>query len=85
MSIEYSLARTLINLILFLEFSSESVLDPDTGMEQLESVARTLGDMDKTSQDAFGALCLKISCEFTDHPKMADYVRSIPNNFGLSN
>ena len=83
MSVELLLARALIDAILFIEFSSEAVLDEDAGVRQLESLASILGDLDDISRERFVSLCQEVSRDYGESREKAAYVRNIPSSFGI--
>ena len=84
-----SLARTLIWNACFLEFSDDSLLDPDAAVGQLERMASTLQEASPEERAAFILQC-KVEAEGVSaegsprSTEVAEFIRGLPEHFGLA-
>ncbi|EKT4485221.1 hypothetical protein QEM02_005409 [Pseudomonas putida] len=75
------IARAIVELAIFLEFSGDDVLNPDTAIQGLEQLASTLQMMDLKSKSS---LCLQfksIALDYSD--EQAEFVESLGDALGL--
>jgi hypothetical protein len=82
------LARTLIWNACFLEFSDDSLLDPDAAVGQLERMASTLQEASPEERAAFIQQCKveaeEVSAEGSPRSiEVAEFLHSLPEHFGL--
>jgi len=76
--------RALIELICFLEFSDEEVVNPDLAVAQLEQTAAILQDATRDVLAAFASECEEYATHVgATEPGKADFVRSLPEALGL--
>jgi hypothetical protein len=74
-------ARAIVEIAIFLEFSKEDVVAPDASIQALEQLAATLQMADLKTKKA---LCLQfeeVSAEYSG--EQADFVESLGESLGL--
>lgn len=75
------LIKALVDLILFLEFSDDEVVDPDASIQAMEQLSATLLDMTDGEKDAF---IDKVNSMVADYDKEeAEFLSSIGEALGL--
>ncbi|WP_223495043.1 hypothetical protein [Stenotrophomonas indicatrix] len=74
-------ARAIVELAVFLEFSGEDALHPDAAMQGLEQLASTLQMMDLDSRSSLCSLFKIIATEYSN--EQAEFVDSLGEALGL--
>ena len=85
-----ALARSVIEAARFFELSSDDLIDPDTAVEALESIAHELGSLDEAERTSLReALDELIGDEqagrdgSAPRPEVIEFYESFMENFGL--
>jgi hypothetical protein len=73
--------KAIIDIAIFLEFSSEDIIDPDAAVQMMENIAYELQLMNDTYKKLFIQILDELSEEYTG--KQKDFIRNLANNFGL--
>lgn len=76
------LIKSLVEALLFLEFSSEDVVKPDESIRIMESIASILMDMNDKDKMKFLESLKNLSKNFKDDE--SDFLFNFGENFGLS-
>ncbi|MCP4138644.1 MAG: hypothetical protein GY754_47245 [bacterium] len=84
MNIQEAVSRALIEVILFLEFSDEDSVHPDTSVEQMEHIASTLQKMDEKGIKNFLEVCSLMANEYKDDEEKSEFLLLIGENLGIS-
>jgi len=74
-------ARAIVELAIFLEFSGDDALNPDAAMQGLEQLASTLQMMDLESKSSLCSQFKSIAIEYSD--EQAEFVASLGEALGL--
>jgi hypothetical protein len=74
-------ARAIVELAIFLEFSGGDALNPDAAMQGLEQLASTLQMMDLESKSSLCSQFKSIAIEYSD--EQAEFVESLGEALGL--
>lgn len=74
-------ARAIVELAIFLEFSGDDALNPDAAMQGLEQLASTLQMMDLESKSSLCSHFKSIAKEYSD--EQAEFVESLGEALGL--
>ncbi|WP_455922159.1 hypothetical protein [Pseudomonas putida] len=74
-------ARAIVELAIFLEFSGDAVLNPDAAMQSLEQLASTLQLMDSESKSSLCSQFKSVAIEYSD--EHAEFVESLGEALGL--
>lgn len=74
-------ARAIVELAIFLEFSGDDALNPDAAMQGLEQLALTLQMMDLESKSSLCSQFKSIAIEYSD--EQAEFVESLGEALGL--
>ncbi|WP_340054453.1 hypothetical protein [Pseudomonas sp. JAI120] len=74
-------ARGIVELAIFLEFSGDDALNPDAAMQGLEQLASTLQMMDLESKSSLCSQFKSIAIEYSD--EQAEFVESLGEALGL--
>ena len=82
MRVTETLARIVLDLILFLELSDDSTVDPDTAVTQMESIAVNLQALAPSDRGRFVALAEQCADE-RESERERDFLRSLPAAMGL--
>lgn len=76
------LVKAVVDLALFLEFSSDKIVDTDAAIEAMEQLASTLQAMNSDDQFEFVNITRELALEFGNvHER--EYVIKLPNALGL--
>lgn len=75
------IARAIVELAIFLEFSGDDVLNPDAAIQGLEQLASTLQMMDLKSKSSLCSQFKRIAIEYSD--EQAEFVESLGEALGL--
>ena len=74
--------KVIIDMIIFLEFSDEDVVNPDSAIEVIENVASELKLMDYKYKKDFLKKIEELSHDYTG--KQKDFVKNLPEVLGIS-
>lgn len=74
--------RVILEYALFLEFSSNEELDPDTAVKQLESLSATLQEMTPEERSIFLAVVEKVAGR-ESKPEVTKFLIEFSQIFGL--
>jgi len=74
----------LIDAFMFLEFSGDEEVDPDSAVRCMETISSSLHALSHTDQTELRSQMKKIADGAADE-KYADFVRSLPDMIGLEN
>lgn len=75
------IARSLANVIIFLEYASADVLDEDCSIQALEQLAGDLNALDQSSRRALAASFRLIASSYSGEIKT--FVEELPDALGL--
>ncbi|AQR75835.1 hypothetical protein BXU08_10970 [Sphingomonas sp. LM7] len=75
------MARAIANLVMFLEFSPQDILDEDAAMQALEQLAGDLNALDESSQHALSASFRSIASNYEGEDRT--FVEQLPEALGL--
>jgi len=73
--------KCLIDKVIFLEFSEENIVDPDSAAELLETIGAELQSMNEKNRQFFKEKIKVIAHDYSDDKK--NFVCSLPDFFGL--
>lgn len=75
------LVKVIADIAIALEFTDETLLNPDVAIELQESIAANLQSFDEAEREVIAGEFIYISALYNG--KIADYVRSLPANYGI--
>jgi len=75
------LVKIIVDIAIALEFTDETLINPDMAIEMQESIAGTLQSMDEVDREEIAGAFVSISALYKG--EIADYVRSLPDNYGI--
>ena len=75
------LVKIIADLAIFLEFTSEDQLDPDTAVEMMEQMASELQLLNDDDRSEVVQFFLEISREYTGDK--CNFIKDLPESFGL--
>lgn len=75
------IARAIVEVAVFLEFSKEEAVNPDSAIQALEQLASTLQMADIKTKDALCLLFKEISSEYSG--EQAGFIESLGESLGL--
>jgi len=75
------LVKVIADIAIALEFTDETLINPDVAIEMQESIAGTLQSLDGVDRKDIANVFESISNLYNG--KIADYVRSLPANYGI--
>ncbi|WP_445375639.1 hypothetical protein ACSLVK_09060 [Photorhabdus tasmaniensis] len=75
------LVKIIINLAIFLEFTSEELLNPDSAIETMEQMAAELQLLNGDEKQEVIRLFLDLSDNYTGEAN--EYVKGLPESLGL--
>lgn len=81
MNSNIKLVKVIADLAVFLEFTSEDLLDPDLAVEALEQIASELQLMNTQDRNDVANIFRNISTEYTDD--IVEFVRELPESLGI--
>ena len=73
--------RCLVETAIFLEFSDESVVDPDSSVEMLEAISSELQGLNSNDIKYFKAQIKEIANNYFDEKK--EFVIGLPKYLGI--
>jgi hypothetical protein len=77
-----TLVRSLIELLLFLEFSGEETVNPDAAVAQLEAVAALLRDLPEKDRAVIIDEIISIG-KVNPDPRAREFIVGLPGSLGL--
>ncbi|GKX58677.1 hypothetical protein [Leminorella grimontii] len=80
-SSEVKLAKVVADLAVFLEFTGEEQLDPDSAVEAMEQMAGELQSLDDKERENLTGIFIELSNEYEGDKSL--YVRGLPEFLGL--
>ena len=75
------LVKIIADIAIALEFTDETLINPDIAIELQESIAGTLQSLDDVDREDIADAFVTISTLYNGD--IADYVRSLPANYGI--
>lgn len=75
------LVKVIADIAIALEFTEETLINPDVAIEMQESIAGTLQCLDEVNRKDIADIFESISALYNG--EIADYVRSLPANYGI--
>jgi hypothetical protein len=75
------LVKVIADIAIALEFTEETLINPDVAIEMQESIAGTLQSLDEVNRKDIADVFESISALYNG--EIADYVRSLPANYGI--
>jgi hypothetical protein len=72
----------VIDALMFLELSDDSVVDPDAAIGIMESIAAHLRDMDAGERRELAAYARELAMRSED-PKQGEFLRDLPHSLGV--
>lgn len=83
-----NLCRAIIWSACFLEMSEDDIVDPDSAVKALESMAATLQGATEEEKKAFATVCAEEADRLQQeavpgYAKTAEFVRALPDSLGL--
>lgn len=76
------LVKAIADIAIALEFTDETLINPDVAIELQESIAGTLQSLDNVDREDITEAFVTISTLYDGD--IADYVRSLPDNYGIT-
>ena len=76
------LVKVIADIAIALEFTDETLINPDVAIELQESIAGTLQSLDNVDREDITEAFLTISTLYDGD--IADYVSSLPANYGIT-
>lgn len=76
------LVKAIADIAIALEFTDETLINPDVAIELQESIAGTLQSLDNVDREDITEAFLTISTLYNGDT--ADFVRSLPDNYGIT-
>jgi hypothetical protein len=74
--------KCLIDVFLFIEFSTQEIIDEDAGVSLMEQIVYELGLMDSHSKIELSHIITKLASEYSADKQ--DFIKSLPDSIGLS-
>jgi hypothetical protein len=78
---EVKLAKIVADLAIFLEFTSEELLDPDAAVEAMEQIAAELQLLGDEERNNLAKIFIDLSNGYQGDK--SEYVRDLPESLGL--
>ncbi len=75
------LVKAIADIAIALEFTNENLTHPDVAIEMQESIAGTLQALDEVNRKDIADVFESISTHYNG--ESANYVRSLPANYGI--
>jgi hypothetical protein len=79
------LTEIIVDLLVFLEMSSDDIVDPDAAVQQIDTVAYHLRQLGKNDRDIIVGYIQEIAHadEFAERPDLQRFLSSLPESLGL--
>ncbi len=81
-SIALNLAKIVLDVCMFCEFTDAELLDEDLAVEMMEQLAGRLHDLNETDKAALVAQFERLSLSY-DESEKAEFARGLPDSLGL--
>lgn len=78
---DHNVAKAIANVAIFLEFSSEEIINEDAAVEAMEQLAADLQATDKPTRNALSQALKEIACSYDG--EFAEFVAALPEAFGI--
>ncbi|EAW1721558.1 hypothetical protein AHX05_22830 [Salmonella enterica subsp. indica] len=78
---EVKLVKIIVDLAIFLEFTSSDLLDPDCAVEAMEDISAELQSLSSEDRVNIAEIFKDLSQKYTGDK--AAYVRSLPESLGI--
>lgn len=75
------LVKVIADIAIALEFTNETLINPDVAIELQENIAANLQSLDEVEREDIAREFICISALYNG--EIADYVRSLPANHGI--
>lgn len=75
------LARIVVDVSIFLEYSDENIIDPDASMELLEQISSELQKMTDAERASLSKSIRELAPQYGPR---ANFVADLPSNLGIS-
>lgn len=82
MSISKPIASLIVETAVFLEFSDESVIDPDSAITFMERMACLIGELEPSEREELNALLPEIALGYYDE-ETRKFIRELGVHFGF--
>lgn len=79
--VDESIAQALVELAVFLEFSADDIVNPDSAVQALEQLSATLNGADAETKASLSTHFNRISQHYTGEE--AQFVRTLAEALGL--
>lgn len=77
------LAKIVVDIAIFCEFTNDDLLNEDTAVEMLEQLAFRLKELDTVDKADITAQFERLSLDYPQE-KIADFVRGLPESLGIA-
>lgn len=77
------LAKIVVDIAIFCEFTNDDLLNEDTAVEMLEQLAFRLKELDTVDKADITAQLERLSLDYP-REKIADFVRGLPESLGIA-
>ena len=79
---EYHLVKAIVNLAIFLEFTNDELLDRDSAINAMESLAAEMQMISKDDRDKLTQHIIVIADSYEDS-KIKQFIIGLPDSLGL--
>lgn len=79
--VDKHITKVIIDVMIFLEFSDEDIVNFDSSLQVIENIAAELKLMDHNLKESFTQTVIELS-EYYDS-EMKDFVKNLPNLLGV--
>lgn len=76
------LVRSILDALIFFEFSSDETIDPDASMEMVETIAANLQSLKESEKKELLFAFIKVSTHYP--PEQKEFIRSLPASLGIN-
>ena len=77
------LAKIVVDIAIFCEFTNDDLLNEDTAVEMLEQLAFRLKELDTVDKADITAQFERLNLDYPQE-KIADFVRGLPESLGIA-
>ncbi|MCW3540520.1 hypothetical protein K6Y54_21745 [Burkholderia cenocepacia] len=74
-------ARIIVDVSIFLEYSSENIIDPDASMDLMEQIGNELQKMSDSERASLSKSIRELAFQYGPR---ANFVTDLPSNLGIS-
>lgn len=78
---DHNVAKAIANVAIFLEFSSEEIINEDAAVGAMEQLAADLQSTDTPTRNALSQSLNEIACRYDG--EFAEFVAALPEAFGI--